>query len=81
MPQITVKATVTPDHKLTVDVPESWPAGREVEAVLRTVESNDDRRARVEALRKRLQALQASGRKGDPAEMDERIRDLRESWE
>lgn len=80
MAEVTIKATVTPDHRLTGVVPKELPAG-EVEATLRPVLSEDERRQRKEALRLLLKALRDSGRRADSGAMDARIRELRDSWD
>lgn len=80
MAEVTIKATVTPDHKLSGVVPKELPAG-EVEATLRPVLSEQERRKRKEALRQLLSALRDSGRHADPDVMDARIREMRDSWD
>jgi hypothetical protein len=78
MPEITIKATITPDHKLHADVPEDTPVG-DVEVVIRPVPAKGgNARAVAGAMLKAAKAVK-NGRTKE--EIDADLAALRDEWD
>lgn len=80
MPEITIKATITPDHKLHADVPDDFPVG-EAEVVLRSAngaDSAENDAAELERLFAEIDELDFPRRSA--AEIDADIASERASW-
>lgn len=78
MPEITIKATITPDHKLHADVPEDFPVG-DVEVVIRPLPMNGgNARAVAAAMLKAAKSVKA-GRTRE--EIDADLAALRDEWD
>jgi hypothetical protein len=82
MSKVIVKGTVARGHRVTVDVPSDWPEGSEVEAVVRSVESDSERVNRNRRLVAFLRSLQNRPGREEPTreELDKRIQEERDSW-
>jgi len=82
MPEITLKAKVSKDHKLTAKVPPEVPAG-EFEVVVHIPESDAGREKRNRELLEFLESLaKQPGRVSRSKEdIDQQIEEERNSWE
>lgn len=79
MPEVQIKGSAS-SGELRAEMPRGWPDG-EYQVILRRDESPEEVAQRKQRLRIVLERLARSGRKADPAELDARIQELRDSWD